>query len=287
MNTQNNRYLHFKSNYHPKDKTAVIIYLVNRTLNICLDSYIIAELDFIRDILFGNGFSVLFINNTVKRIVKRNSRKIDDNLPFEPQNIICLPYIPKITRNLKKVCTQNNFNVIFTNNLKIINFLICCKDETPVTRQRVVYQLQYSIYGKFYLGWTHQNFEKRLQQHIDITTALNSNIASVSFHSALSSHVFENPSHKILFEEFSLNSNDLGIKQVVREAIEIRLKINNNISLNSDLGEYSLNALYKNLIKNDLTKFYTIPIDINTESAAYRLMRSAAKKARLALKTYF
>jgi len=61
---------------------------------------------------------------------------------------------------------------------------------------------------------------------------------------------------KILFEECAIISNDLGIKQVVREAIEIRLKINYNISLNRDLGDYSLNALYKNLIKNDLTKYY-------------------------------
>ena len=80
------------------------------------------------------------------------------------------------------------------------------------------------------------------------------NITYVSFDSALSSHVFKNPSHRILFEESVISSNDLGIKQVVREAIEIRLKINNNISLNRHLGEYSLNALYTNLIKNNLTK---------------------------------
>ena len=61
----------------------------------------------------------------------------------------------------------------------------------------------------------------------------------------------------ILFENSSLISNDLGIKQVVRESFEINLKINNNISLNRDLGEYSLNSLYSNLIKNDLTKHYT------------------------------
>ena len=98
---------------------------------------------------------------------------------------------------------------------------------------------------------------------------------------------FENPSHKILFEESSIISHDLGIKQVVREAIEIRLKIDNNISLNRDLGEYSLNALYTNLIKNDLTKYYKKPIDINTKPVTNRPMRSAAKKARLALKTCF
>jgi len=46
----------------------------------------------------------------------------------------------------------------------------------------------------------------------------------------------------MLFEETSIISNDLGIKLVVREAIEIRIKINSNISLNRDLREYSLNA---------------------------------------------
>ena len=56
--------------------------------------------------------------------------------------------------------------------------------------------------------------------------------------------MFLNPSHKILFEESALISNDLGIKQVVQEAIKLRLKVNNNISLNRGLGEYSLNALY-------------------------------------------
>ena len=116
---------------------------------------------------------------------------------------------------------------------------------------------------------------------------MNSNITSVSFDSDLSSHVFENPSHKVLFEESAIISNDLGIKQVVREAIEIRLKINNNISLNTDLGGYSLNALYTNFIKNDLTKYYKKPTDIKTEPVTNRPIRSAAKTARLALINVF
>ena len=138
---------------------------------------------------------------------------------------------------------------VFTNNLKIIYLLNSGKDKTPVTRQRGVYQIPCDC-GKFCVGRIHQNFEKRLQQRKDdITKALNSNIASAYFDSALSSNVFENPSQKILFEESALISNFLGIKQVVQEAIEIRLKINNNISLNRDLREYSLNALCTNLIK--------------------------------------
>jgi len=59
----------------------------------------------------------------------------------------------------------------------------------------------------------------------------------------------------MLFEETSLIENDLGIKQVVRETIEITIKINSNTSLKRNLGECSLNALYTNIIKNDLTNY--------------------------------
>ena len=44
------------------------------------------------------------------------------------------------------------------------------------------------------------------------------------------------------------------------------------------MGEYSLNALYTNLIKNDLTKYYKKPIEIDSELVANRPTRSAAKK---------
>jgi len=64
----------------------------------------------------------------------------------------------------------------------------------------------------------------------DITKALNSNTTNISFDSPLSSHIFDNPSHKMLFAETSLASNDLGIKQVVQEAIEIKIRISINIS---------------------------------------------------------
>ena len=137
-----------------------------------------------------------------------------------------------VTTNFKKVCTQNNLYVVFTNYSKIINFLNLGKDKTPITRQRGVYQIPCDC-GKYYVGRTHRNLEKRLEQHKhDISKAINSNIANVSFDSALTRHVFENSSHKILFEESAIISNDLGIKQVAREAIEIRLKIDNDVSLN-------------------------------------------------------
>ena len=60
--------------------------------------------------------------------------------------------------------------------------------------------------------------------------------------------------------------------------------MNHSISLNRDLGEYSLNALYTNLIRNDVTKYITKPIDNPSEPATKRPLRLAAKKAGLLLK---
>ena len=55
--TQNNRYLHFESNHPPQVKRSVVISLVDLPLSICSYSYITAELDFIRDILFWKWVS--------------------------------------------------------------------------------------------------------------------------------------------------------------------------------------------------------------------------------------
>ena len=96
--------------------------------------------------------------------------------------------------------------------------------------------------------------------------------------------MFDKPSHTLPFEKSALISNDLSIKQVARESIEIRLKINHNIPLNRDLGAYSLNSLYSNLIKNDHTKYFIKPINNSIEHVTKRPLRLAARKARLALK---
>ena len=60
--------------------------------------------------------------------------------------------------------------------------------------------------------------------------------------------MFENQNHYVLLDKTIGISNDLGIKQTVREAIEIERNLNNNTSLNRDLGEYTLNPMYTKLI---------------------------------------
>ena len=102
---QNNRYLHFNLNHPPQVKRAVVTSLIDRALNICSNSYINAEINFIRDILFGNGYPIPFVNKITSRRIKRHSCKIEeDTLQCEAtdkhSNIVYLPYIPKITTKL-------------------------------------------------------------------------------------------------------------------------------------------------------------------------------------------
>ena len=59
---------------------------------------------------------------------------------------------------------------------------------------------------------------------------------------------------------------------------------NGRESLNSDLGKYSLNSLYSNLIKNDLTKYFTKPIYNSIEPVTKRPLRQASKNVRLVLR---
>ena len=287
--THNNRYLHFKSNHPPQVKRGVVISLVDRVLNICSEPYVKKELNFITDILFGNGYPISLINTVIAQRLKMHSSKALNPTPVndsnKPTSTIYLPYIPKITSKMKKVCLKNNLRVVFTSNLSIMNLVNSGKDKTPITRLRGVYQIPCSC-GNYYIGRTHQNLGTRLQQHKEsIEKALKSKNNSISFDSALSSHIFENPNHYVLFDETILISNDLGIKQTVREAIEIKRNLNNNKSLNRDLGEYTLNPMYtKLIIENNLIQNKTkIGINKNKPNIK-RTIRLAAEKANIAIR---
>ena len=144
--TQNNRYLHFNSNQPPQVKRVVLTSLIDRSLNIYSDSNINAEINLIKYILFGNGYLILFVNKIINRRLKRNARKIEEDISQceatdKSSNIIYLLYIPRITTKLKNIFTKNNLYVVFTNNFKIINFLNSGKYKAPVTRQIGVYQI--------------------------------------------------------------------------------------------------------------------------------------------------
>ena len=73
--THNNRYLQFKSNHPPQIKRGVVISLVDRVLNISSEPYIKNQLNFITDILFGNGYPIYLINTVIAQRLKMHSSK--------------------------------------------------------------------------------------------------------------------------------------------------------------------------------------------------------------------
>ena len=79
-----------------------------------------------------------------------------------------------------------------------------------------------------------------------------------SFDFALNSHIYENNSHKILFENTSLVSNGLGNKQVVREANET--------------------------IKNDFTNYIKKPT-ANTDKPVTKNLLGYLLKSKISIKT--
>ena len=78
--------------------------------------------------------------------------------PDKPSNVYVSSVHPKITTQLKSVCTKNNLYVVLTNIFKITNFLKSSEDKTQVTRQKGVYQIPYD-FGNYYVGRTYTNIK--------------------------------------------------------------------------------------------------------------------------------
>ena len=128
-----------------------------------------------------------------------------------------------------------------------------------------------NLVPKFLGGSNHQNLHQQ----------------KISFDSALSNHIFENPNHYILFDETILISNDLGIKQSVHEAIKIKQNLNNNTSLNRDLGECTLNPMYTKLItENNLIQNKTKIGTNKNKPNPKRITRLATEKTNITIRNY-
>ena len=69
--THNDRYLHFSSNHPPCVKRGVVISLVDRVLKICSRNHVESELDYVKDILFCNGYPMNLIENIIERRLKK------------------------------------------------------------------------------------------------------------------------------------------------------------------------------------------------------------------------
>ena len=108
--THYDRYLHFSSNHPPCVKRGVVISLVDRVLKICSRNHIKSELDYVKDILFCNGYPINLIENIIDRRlkkIKQENRKpvpLDSGtLAIEKKTFTTLPYVSKLSDKLGKI----------------------------------------------------------------------------------------------------------------------------------------------------------------------------------------
>ena len=195
----------------------VIICLVNRVLKICSHDHVKTELDYVKDILFWNGYLINLI----------------ENITFTT-----LQYVSKLSDKLEKKI-ERNLSVSFETKQKVEHFFNSGKDKTSPILGCGVYRVPCSC-GKFYVGRTHQQLGERLHEH---KTSRNKSLRfenkNDNFDSALAQHIYENPDHLVLFEGATLIPTVNGQPQYFKEAIE-KKNINRNLAINRDTGDISL-----------------------------------------------
>ena len=60
-----------------------------------------------------------------------------------------------------------------------------------------------------------------------------------------------------------------------------------NISLNRDLEDYSLNSLYTNLIKNNITKYITKPMNNSSKPFTKKACKACCQKTKISFENVF
>ena len=90
-------------------KRRVVTSLVDRAFQICSPRFLDSELDHLRDILFGNGYSISLINSVIEKRIKRlsDSDTVKTN-QRENSVYIGLPYVKGVSEHISKDLTKHN-----------------------------------------------------------------------------------------------------------------------------------------------------------------------------------
>ena len=293
--THNDRYLHFSSNHSPCIKRGVVISLVDRVIRICSEPHIDSELNYIKDILFCNGYPIKLLETIIDRRRKKAEGSASgpqaptDTVPLvdDKKLFTVLPYIPKLSDKLKRILKKHKLSVAFKNSNITQNFFNNGKDKTSPILGSGVYRIPCSC-GCFYVGRTQQQLGERLSEHkSSIDKAMRLRQRPEVFDSALAQHVYESPHHFILFDETSIVAPVKGLTQVFREAVEIKKHIHQKVALNRDTGETFLSPIYDKIINSD--RFYIHPqsyivqsnrVSDNNQTGKRSAFKSALRKMK-------
>ena len=128
-----------------------------------------AELDYIRDVLIGNGYPQKVIDKVIFRrkmsgITKNFAPKIEDDKPF-----LSLPYIKGITDILSSKLTKLGFKVFFPSEWNISSFLNKGKDKIT-SDPPGIYEIPCSC-GDTFISRTMRPLHRRLKEHADSINA--------------------------------------------------------------------------------------------------------------------
>ncbi|GJQ65329.1 hypothetical protein Trydic_g7445 [Trypoxylus dichotomus] len=161
--THTDRYLHYNSNHHPKQKRAVIKMLVDRAARICEHQHIEQELQHLNQALQANGYE----NPQVKRAMRpsNSKRTADEHQPSRDwQTTAYLPYIKSVTDRIGKTHERHNIKTIYKPTQQLCHQLRSAKDPRNPLTSIGVYRIPCSC-GLLYISTTKRNINTRLKEH--------------------------------------------------------------------------------------------------------------------------
>ena len=212
--THTDRYLHFQSNHHPKQKRGVIKTLIDRAKHICNQPHLNSELKHVQSALLANGYNAKDIQRAIHPRRDSNHRN-NKNEMEEQKGKAFLPYIKSVTDRIGKILQKHQIKSIYLPTQKIKQLTRSPKDAVDNLEKAGVYKIPCSC-GEVYIGTTKRSFNTRIKEHKRCCRLNQIDKSAVAEHAIL------NDNHHILFDETKILSTTKSYyARLNREAIEI------------------------------------------------------------------
>ncbi|GJQ84925.1 hypothetical protein Trydic_g531 [Trypoxylus dichotomus] len=161
--THTDRYLHYNSNHHPKQKRAVIKTLVDRAARICEPQHIEQELQHLNQALQANGYG----NPQIKGAMQPSNSKRSANehqLSRDWQWTAYLAYLKSVTDRIGRTLERHNIRTIYKPTQQLRHQLRSLKDPRHPLTPTGVYRIPCSC-RLVYIGTTKRSINTRLKEH--------------------------------------------------------------------------------------------------------------------------
>ena len=102
--THTNRYLHFKSNHHPRIKAGIVKCLTHTAKEVCHPSMLQPELDHIHGVFEDNGYPKQLVRRCIEQQSNKKPGRVDETPNENTQEnttIFCLPYVKGLSESIE------------------------------------------------------------------------------------------------------------------------------------------------------------------------------------------